>query len=64
MTDDLCAVPDCGQPAARHLAVPEARRVFEKLPEKGRSAPLCKAHYKEWKKATKKDRTLERLGRK
>jgi thymidine kinase len=63
VTDDVCAVPDCGQPAARHLSVPEARRAFEQLPEKGRSAPLCKAHYKEWKKATKKDRTLERLGR-
>lgn len=63
MTDDVCAVPECGQGAVRHLAVPEARRAFEQLPEKGRSAPLCKAHYKEWKKATKKERDLARLGR-
>lgn len=61
MTDDVCILPDCGQPALRHLALAEARRAFEQLPEKGRSAPLCKAHYKEWKKSTRKDREFDRL---
>ena len=61
MADDLCRIPGCGEPAARHLALAEARRAFEELPENGRSAPLCKAHYKAWKKATKKDRELDRL---
>jgi hypothetical protein len=60
---ESCSLPDCPGEVVRHLALAEARRAFEQLPEKGRSAPLCKAHYKEWKKATKKDRTLERLGR-
>ena len=62
MSSDVCAIPDCGGEAVRHLAVAEARRAFEQIPEKGRSVPLCKAHYKEWKKATKKDRKLDRLG--
>jgi len=62
-TKEACIVPACGQEVLRHLALAEARRAFENLPEKGRSAPLCREHYKQWKKATKKDRTLERLGR-
>ncbi|HKV89727.1 MAG TPA: hypothetical protein VJQ43_00830 [Thermoplasmata archaeon] len=62
MSDDTCLIPECGQPALRHLALSEARRAFEQLPETGRSAPLCRTHYKEWKKATKKDRALARLG--
>jgi hypothetical protein len=60
---EACALPECHEPVVRHLALAEARRAFEQLPEKGRSAPLCREHYKQWKKATKKDRTLERLGR-
>jgi len=62
MSSDVCAIPDCGGEAVRHLALAEARRAFEQLPETGRSAALCRDHYKEWKKATKKDRQLDRLG--
>jgi hypothetical protein len=60
---DSCIVPGCGEPALRHLALAEARRAFEHLPESGRSAPLCRTHYKEWKKATKDSRLYDRLGR-
>jgi len=60
---DACLVPGCGQPAARHLALSEARLAFEDLPEGGRRAPLCRVHYRVWKKATKERRTLDRLGR-
>jgi hypothetical protein len=62
MSSDVCIIPGCGGEALRHLAVAEARRAFDQVPEKGRSAALCKQHYKEWKKATKKDRKLDRLG--
>ncbi len=59
-----CAVAECGQPAVRHLALAEARKGLpEVLPKEGRRAPLCRAHYKAWKKATKEARTLDRLGR-
>ena len=56
-----CAVPGCGAEAARRLSLAEARKVFQSLPEKGHRAPLCRDHYKEWKKATKTDRKLDRL---
>jgi hypothetical protein len=58
---DPCAVPECREPAIRHLALAEAQRAFPDLPEKGRSAPLCRTHYKEWKKKTKESRALDRL---
>ncbi|HEV2429709.1 MAG TPA: hypothetical protein VGV64_07710 [Thermoplasmata archaeon] len=58
-----CLVPGCGAPSERHLALAEARRAFPELPERGRRAPLCRPHYKEWKKRTKASRALERLGR-
>ena len=60
---EACLVPGCSEVAVRHLALAEARRAFSNLPEKGRRAPLCRAHYKEWKKATKAERDLSRLGR-
>ncbi|MCI4325227.1 MAG: hypothetical protein L3K00_05030 [Thermoplasmata archaeon] len=62
MSSDVCVIPGCGAEAVRHLAVVEARRAFEQVPDQGRSAALCKIHYKEWKKATKKDRKLDRMG--
>jgi hypothetical protein len=62
-TADACIVPGCGGAAVRHLALAEARRAFEDLPEKGRHAPLCREHYRLWKKATREQRQLDRLGR-
>lgn len=60
---DTCVVPGCGGAAVRHLALSEARKVYTSLPERGRRAPLCRDHYKQWKKETKEARTLARLGR-
>ncbi|MFY9716863.1 MAG: hypothetical protein WAK40_02875 [Thermoplasmata archaeon] len=57
-----CLIPGCGAPSVRHLALTEARRGFPDLPEKGRRAPLCREHYREWKKATRDARKLDRLG--
>ena len=56
-----CAVADCGAPSLRSLARSEARRVFPGLSEEGRRAPLCRNHYKQWKKATRAARKLDRL---
>ncbi|MGP8077521.1 MAG: hypothetical protein ACLQD8_01515 [Thermoplasmata archaeon] len=56
-----CIVKNCGAPSVRHLALAEARRGFPDLPEKGRRAPLCRDHYREWKKTTKAARKLDRL---
>jgi hypothetical protein len=58
---ETCIVPGCRDVVARSLSLTEARKVFEDLPEKGRRAPLCRGHYKEWKKRTKEARKLDRL---
>ena len=60
---EVCLVPGCGAEAVRNLSLTEARRAFDQLPEKGRRAPLCREHYRAWKKATKESRKLDRLGR-
>ena len=57
-----CLVPGCGAPSLRRLSLAEARKAFPQLPEKGRRAPLCRDHYREWKKTTKAARKLDRLG--
>jgi len=59
--EETCMIPQCGEPAVRRLSLAEARKGFPDLPEKGRRAPLCRAHYREWKKATRESRTLDRL---
>ena len=61
--EDPCIVPGCGAKAVRHLAMAAARRAFDDLPEQGRRAPLCREHYRAWKKATKDERRLDRLTR-
>jgi hypothetical protein len=60
--EDPCGVPGCGAPSVRHLSLAEARKVFPDMPEKGRRGPLCRDHYREWKKKTKESRKLDRLG--
>ena len=59
--DEPCIVPGCGAASLRHLAFTEARKAFPQLPDKGRRAPLCRDHYREWKKSTKAARKLDRL---
>ncbi len=58
---EACLVPRCGAEAVRRLSLTEARRAFPDLPEKGRRAPLCREHYRTWKKMTKQQRTIDRL---
>jgi len=60
--EEACLVPGCGATAVRRLSLTEARKAFSNLPDKGRRAPLCRDHYREWKKSTKKARQLERAG--
>ena len=61
---DLCSVKGCQEPVKRKLsgkAVAKAlpnQRYKTKDPKKVR---LCKEHYKEYKKATKEERKLERM---
>lgn len=57
-----CGVPDCTEDAVRSLALAEAKKAFSSLPDGERRVHLCREHYRAWKKSTKKDRELQRLG--
>ncbi len=61
---EVCGVSGCGQDAVRSVALDKAK---EALPGKSLSADfrrvhLCREHYRAFRKATKKERELERLG--
>ncbi len=64
-TSNNCSVHDCEEPRKRSVS---AKKVTKALPDlkftaEGGRAHLCKTHNKEFKKATKKERELNRLGR-
>jgi hypothetical protein len=54
-----CSVQNCGKEALRSLAASKVAAAGLKI-DTERRAYVCREHYKEYKKATKKDRTLER----
>lgn len=58
-----CDVEGCSAEAERSVAGKKAEKAGLSLSsDPSKNAHLCKTHYKEFKKKTKKDRTLERLG--
>ncbi len=54
-----CNVSSCGQEAVRSLSAEKVRHAGLKVMD-DRHAYLCKAHYKEYKKRTKKDKQIEK----
>ena len=42
------------------LNIPKESLLAKLINDKNKKSGLCKEHYKEWKKATKEDRSLER----
>ena len=54
-----CSVSGCEKDAVRSIAAGKVTVAGLKI-DAERRAYLCKGHYKEFKKATKKDRTLEK----
>jgi len=54
-----CSVVQCGRDAVRSLPTEKVASAGLKLNE-ARQAYLCRDHYKEYKKATKKDRMLDK----
>jgi len=54
-----CSVTGCGNDAVRSLPIDTVKKTGLKVSDV-RRAYLCKEHYKEFKKETKKDRTLEK----
>ena len=60
MSEKVCDVVGCEKKSQRTVAASKASKVFN-LKTKATKIHLCKEHYKEFKKKTKQDRTLERL---
>ena len=60
---EKCDVKGCGKDAERSVSGEAAVEAGLDVEEGLRRAHLCKDHYKQFKKATKTDRTLESLGR-
>ncbi len=56
---EKCSVTGCKNDAVRSLPIDKVKTAGLKVGEV-RRAYLCKEHYKEFKKETKKDRTLEK----
>lgn len=54
-----CSVSGCKNDAVRSLPLDKAKQAGLRVGE-GRRAYLCREHYREFKRATKKDRTLEK----
>ena len=54
-----CSVSGCNNDAIRSLPTDKVKSAGLKVVE-GRRAFLCKEHYKEFKRETKKDRVLEK----
>jgi hypothetical protein len=58
-----CDIVGCKNDAERSIAGKKiAKADMELNSDPSKNAHLCHEHYKEFKKKTKKDRTLERLG--
>jgi thymidine kinase len=55
-----CSVSACGREAVRSLSTKKVRSAGLNVGASERRAYLCKEHYKEYKKKTKKDKQLER----
>jgi len=54
-----CSVSGCGREAVRSLSTEKVRSAGLNVGSNERRAYLCKEHYKEYKKKTKKDKQLE-----
>ncbi|MCL5672385.1 MAG: hypothetical protein JRN56_05405 [Nitrososphaerota archaeon] len=55
-----CGVSGCKNQAERSLSREDMGGSGLSVGGEGRRVYLCRDHYKQWKKATKKSRTLER----
>ena len=61
---ELCSVKGCGSRAVKSISTVKALDVLSKLnldvDNRGRRVYLCEFHYKMYKKATKRDRLIEK----
>jgi hypothetical protein len=55
-----CSVSGCSRDAERSIPVDKAKAAGLNVNSSEKRAYLCKEHYKEYKKKSKKDKTLEK----
>ena len=55
-----CSVSGCGREAARSISTEKVKSAGLKVGGDEKRAYLCREHYKEFKKKTKKDKTLDK----
>ena len=55
-----CNVDGCDNDAVRSLNTKKVEEAGLRVSVSSKKAALCKEHYKEWKKETKDDRSLDR----
>lgn len=60
--DKLCDVKDCNEQAVRSVSAKKVVKSGLTIPSERGNTHLCKEHYKEFKKSTKEDRKLQRIG--
>lgn len=59
---EVCDVAGCSNPAERSFNIKQVSKSNLKLKDEGvRQVHLCKEHYKEFKKETKIDRSLDQV---
>jgi len=58
-----CDITGCTNAAERSLPAAKVKKTSLKFDSSLRRVKLCREHYKIYKKETKLDRTLEKLGR-
>lgn len=56
-----CGVEGCGEDAVRSISRDRISGSGLKVGGEGRRVYLCSQHYKLWKKATKKERELDKV---
>ena len=54
-----CTVSGCSREAARSISVDKVKAVLN-VNSNEKRAYICKEHYKEYKKKTKKDKTIDK----
>jgi len=55
-----CNVSGCDNDGIRSINTAKVENAGLSVSSNGKKSVLCKTHYKEWKKETKDDRSLER----
>ncbi|MGA1819767.1 MAG: hypothetical protein ACMUHU_02040 [Thermoplasmatota archaeon] len=60
--DKQCEVSGCSEPAQRAVNAKKAKNSGLSISIERGNVHLCKEHYREFKKSTKEDRKLQRIG--